>query len=56
MAERVLEWLENPVAYSAIQDQLTALRQRVAVPGACERAVVAIEPLLERFTRSRRAG
>lgn len=37
VAERVLRWLNDPAAYSALCQELTALRNRVAAPGACDR-------------------
>jgi lipid-A-disaccharide synthase len=38
MASHILHWLENPAAHEAVRDELIALRERVAEPGACERA------------------
>ncbi len=37
IAERVLTWLNDPAAYAALRQDLTALRDGVAAPGACER-------------------
>ena len=34
----VLRWLNDPEAYAAVCRELAELRQRVAAPGACERA------------------
>jgi lipid-A-disaccharide synthase len=42
MAGRLLHWLENPAAHQALCGELAALRERVAVPGACDRAAAAI--------------
>jgi lipid-A-disaccharide synthase len=42
MAERVLHWLNDPPAYEALRRDLRDLRQRVARPGACDRAAAAI--------------
>jgi lipid-A-disaccharide synthase len=38
MAGHVLRWLDNEAAYDALRGELIALRDRVAEPGACERA------------------
>jgi lipid-A-disaccharide synthase len=38
MAGHVLGWLNNPRERDAAVAKLTALRNRVAVPGACDRA------------------
>jgi lipid-A-disaccharide synthase len=37
-AEHVLGWLNNPAAHAEMQRQVIDLRDRVAEPGACERA------------------
>jgi hypothetical protein len=42
MAERLLHWLDDRRAYEALCGELAALRERVAVPGACDRAAAAI--------------
>ncbi len=42
MARRLLHWLEDRAAYEALCGELAALRERVAVPGACDRAAAAI--------------
>jgi lipid-A-disaccharide synthase len=42
MAGDVLAWLNDPAARAAAADRLRALRDRVAVPGACGRAAAAI--------------
>src|SRR5262249_9498272 len=42
IAGHLLRWLEDPEAYQAVCDELAALRQRVATPGACARAAAAI--------------
>lgn len=49
IAGHVLHWLDDPAAYQAIRQELSALRQRVGLPGACDRAVEALDPLLERY-------
>src|SRR5262249_8871105 len=38
IGEHILRWLNDPAAYDAVCARLTALRGRVAEPGACERA------------------
>jgi lipid-A-disaccharide synthase len=38
VSEHILHWLNEPAAYDAVCRELAALRQRVAAPGACERA------------------
>jgi lipid-A-disaccharide synthase len=38
IAEHVLGWLNNDAAYQRLVEELRALRDWVAVPGACERA------------------
>jgi lipid-A-disaccharide synthase len=38
MASHVLHWLENPAEYQTLCGELRSLRDRVAEPGACERA------------------
>ena len=42
MAGHVLCWLDDPKAYRAIREELAALRDRVAEPGACDRAAEVI--------------
>jgi lipid-A-disaccharide synthase len=37
-ASHVLGWLNDPSAYRAVTDKLHALREKVAEPGACDRA------------------
>jgi lipid-A-disaccharide synthase len=37
-ASHVLGWLNDPSAYQAVTDKLAALREKVAEPGACDRA------------------
>jgi lipid-A-disaccharide synthase len=38
VAERVLNWLNDPAACAALRDELTVLRDSVAETGACDRA------------------
>jgi lipid-A-disaccharide synthase len=38
MAEHVLHWLQEPAAHANLVAELTTLRDRVAAPGACQRA------------------
>jgi lipid-A-disaccharide synthase len=42
MAGHVLHWLHDRAAYEALCGELAALRDRVALPGACERAAGAV--------------
>jgi lipid-A-disaccharide synthase len=42
MAGHVLRWLDNPHAYQALRRELAELRDRVAVPGACDRAAALV--------------
>ena len=56
MAGHVLRWLDDPAAYREIRDELAALRDRVAEPGACDRAAEVILGQLSGAVKSRRAG
>src|SRR5262249_39480066 len=38
MAKHILHWLEEPTSHEALRQELAALRERVAEPGACGRA------------------
>ncbi|QEL18063.1 lipid-A-disaccharide synthase [Limnoglobus roseus] len=38
IADRLLQWLNDPVDYARSVAKLAALRERVAIPGACQRA------------------
>jgi lipid-A-disaccharide synthase len=56
MAEQVLGWLNDGAAYESRCAELAALRERVAEPGACERAAEAVLALVrQRQVRSRAA-
>jgi lipid-A-disaccharide synthase len=46
IAENILHWLNDREAYEAVCSQLRSLRERVAIPGACDRAAAAITELL----------
>jgi lipid-A-disaccharide synthase len=46
VADHVMRWLDNPEAYRAIQGELAGLRQRVAEPGACNRAAALVLDML----------
>ena len=37
VAEQVLHWLHEPTAYREVAEALIALRERIAIPGACQR-------------------
>lgn len=38
IAGRILGWLNDPASRDAVVNRLVALRDRIAVPGACDRA------------------
>jgi lipid-A-disaccharide synthase len=46
LAGHVLHWLEDRTSYEWLCGELAALRQRVAEPGACERAADAVLDLV----------
>jgi lipid-A-disaccharide synthase len=46
LAGHVLHWLQDAGAYRALCAELAALKQAVAVPGACDRAAVKILELV----------
>jgi lipid-A-disaccharide synthase len=48
MAGHVLHWLGDRAAYERLCGELAALRDRVAVPGACERAADGVLEVAER--------
>jgi lipid-A-disaccharide synthase len=54
LAEHVLHWLHDRDAYEALCGELAALRQRVAEPGACDRAATAVLEVMQ--GRARRAA
>jgi lipid-A-disaccharide synthase len=56
MAGHVLRWLEDSTAYREVQTELAALRQRVAKPGACERAAAVVLEVLGEGRPVRKAG
>ena len=56
MAGHVLRWLDDPAAYQEVRDELAALSDRVAEPGACDRAAEVILGQLSGAVKSRRAG
>ncbi len=47
LAGHVLGWLEDPAAYAAVRGDLQTLRDRVAIPGACQRAALSVLRLLD---------
>jgi lipid-A-disaccharide synthase len=51
MAGHVLRWLEEPSVYREVRRELAALRDRVAQPGACERAAGFILAVLQQGDR-----
>lgn len=55
MSGHVLRWLNDAAAYAAVREELLALRNRVAEPGACERAARhVLQILLQRRERDYR--
>jgi lipid-A-disaccharide synthase len=42
LAGHVLRWLNDRTAYESLRGELAGLRERVAVPGACERAAESV--------------
>jgi lipid-A-disaccharide synthase len=56
MADHVLRWLEDKAAYAAVRAELAALRDRIAVPGACDRAAEVVLEVLAGGKAVRRAG
>ena len=56
MAGHVLRWLNDPAAYARLQSELAALRERVAEPGACERAAAVVLDVLGGGQAAKRAG
>jgi lipid-A-disaccharide synthase len=55
LAGHILHWLQDQGAYDELRDELTALKNRVAQPGACARAAAAILDLV-RGKETRRAA
>ena len=52
--EHVLGWLSDPAAYAAVRQELAALRDRVAAPGACESAAQYLLDVLKQKPEMRR--
>lgn len=56
MAAQVLHWLNDRTAYESLCGELAALRERVATPGACDRAAEAVLAMVrQREIRSQAA-
>ena len=56
MAAHVLRWLNDRAVYETLCGELASLRERVAAPGACERAAEAVLTMVrQRDDRSRAA-
>jgi lipid-A-disaccharide synthase len=56
MADHILHWLDDRAAYAAVRAELATLRNRVAAPGACDRAAeVVLEVLAGRKPAGRAA-
>jgi lipid-A-disaccharide synthase len=53
MADHVLHWLNHPPAHEALCGALKALREKVAEPGACERAAACILDVLRNGNQQR---
>jgi len=51
VADHVIDWLANPLKHSAASEKIVALRDRVALPGACDRAA---DFLLNEIAKSKR--
>lgn len=56
LADHVLHWLNDRSAYEALCGELAALRERVAAPGACERAAEAVLALVRQGKTHGRAA
>ena len=56
IAGHIQHWLEDPAAYQAVRAELAALRERVAAPGACDRAAQAVLETLGAKREAKRAG
>jgi lipid-A-disaccharide synthase len=55
MAPHILRWLDDPRAYLSLRSELMALRDRVAVPGACDRAAAEVLDFVGQRTGRRAA-
>jgi lipid-A-disaccharide synthase len=55
MAKHILYWLNDRTAYEAVRGDLVALRDRVAEPGACDRAAAYVLNVLQSGERRRAA-
>jgi lipid-A-disaccharide synthase len=56
LAGHVLHWLNDRAAYEALCGELAGLRQRVAVPGACDRAAEAVLTMIRQCPTPSRAA
>jgi lipid-A-disaccharide synthase len=56
MAGHILHWLDYPASYEAVRGELTALRERVAEPGACARAAAFTLGVMKGRNRGRQAA
>ena len=56
IAGHIQRWLDDPAAYRAVSGELAALRERVAAPGACDRAAEVVLEVLGDKRDVRRAG
>ncbi len=55
ISKQIVNWLNDRQAYQEVCDQLTELRERVAIPGACERAADEVVKVLRGMGKPRRA-
>jgi lipid-A-disaccharide synthase len=53
MAQRILEWLDDPSKIEATRAALRAVKDRVAQPGACDRAAAFIVEQIEQESKDR---
>jgi lipid-A-disaccharide synthase len=56
LARHIVHWLEEPAAHEAVRRELVALRERVAEPGACERAAAFTLEVMQGTGRGRQAA
>ncbi|HTU21557.1 MAG TPA: lipid-A-disaccharide synthetase, partial [Gemmataceae bacterium] len=56
MADHALRWLNDREAYEALCGELAVLRERVAAPGACDRAAEAVLGMMRQHGDDRRVA
>jgi lipid-A-disaccharide synthase len=52
IADHIFHWLNDPQAYAGVCEELSALRRKVAVPGACDRAAACLLSKLGRHAQA----